>query len=163
MICEAGRVTAIEGQWAMVETFQISACKSCSAKAGCGQSALGSIFSGKRHLVKVSTGEFADKLHVDDEVELAIADDIMLSSSMMVYLLPLFAMIAGAVSGPAIFTFLSGDLPALLGAGAGFVLACIGLRAFSLANADNPRFQPVLHKILSSVHDSAAEAIQIQS
>ena len=68
MICEAGRVAAIDGQWAMVETFQVSACKSCSAKAGCGQSVLGSIFSGKRHLVRVAVGEFADKLKVVEKI-----------------------------------------------------------------------------------------------
>ncbi|NRB37501.1 MAG: SoxR reducing system RseC family protein [Pseudomonadales bacterium] len=161
MICETGRVTAIEGSWVLVETFQISSCKSCSAKAGCGQSVLGSVFSGKRHQVRVSIGDFSEQLKINDQVELAIDDDIMLRSSVMVYLLPLFAMIVGAVAGPGIFTFLSGDMPALLGAAAGFILACLALRAFSVANADNPKYQPVLHKILSSAALTQTQAIQL--
>lgn len=161
MICEAGRIDSIQGEWAFVETFQVSACQSCSAKAGCGTSALGSIFSGKRHLVKVAVGQFSGQLQVGDQVELAIDDDTMLRSSMMVYLLPLFAMILGALSGPSIFTFLVGDAPALLGAAAGFTLACLALRAFSLANTDNPKYQPILHKIIQSAVETQVQNIEL--
>ena len=161
MICETGRVDSLDGEWAFVETFQVSSCKSCSAKAGCGTSVLGSVFSGKRHLIKVAVGSFSGQLQVGDQVELAIDDEIMLRSSLMVYILPLFAMIIGAFSGPSIFSFLSGDAPALLGAMSGFVLTCVILRAFSLANANNPKYQPILNKIVSSATESGVDVISV--
>ena len=151
----------IETPWAWVEVMQTSACQSCSAKAGCGQSALGSIFSGKRHLVKVAAQEFQGKLKIGDEVELGIDEHTMLRSSLMVYMLPLFSMILAALAGDYFFTFIEGDLPALLGAALGFVGACIVLRAFSQANAENPRFQPVLQRILYSPAPESIETVNI--
>lgn len=156
MICESGHVVSIDGPWAMVETYQMSSCKTCSAKAGCGQQLLGSVFAGKRHLVKVSAQKFLSDLAIGDQVELAIDEKAMLKGSFLVYLLPLMLMIAGAVVAPMLVST-TGDLPALMGAATGFILACSLLRGFSLSNANNPQFQPVIHKILQSQSSMSAD------
>ncbi len=152
MICESGRVSKLDGSWAWIETMQMSACTSCSAKKGCGQSALGSVFSGKRHLVKVSVPDAMSDIAVNDKVELAIDELVMLRSSVMVYLLPLLSMVIGAL----IFSHLyatDDDWAAILGALVGFSGACFALRRFSLARANDVAYQPILHKIITRASD----------
>ncbi len=145
MICESGKVIAIEQDIAWVETFQTSSCTACSAKAGCGTGVLNSIFAGKRHYVKVSLKQHSQAIHLHDEVELSIPDHIMLKSSFWVYLLPLALMIAGALIG---LEFQSNDAGSILGAVSGLILSGLILRAHAVLHQHDARFQPTLHRII---------------
>jgi sigma-E factor negative regulatory protein RseC len=149
MICEAGRVVSIENDWVWVETHQTTACKSCSAKAGCGQSLINSVFSGKRHYVKVAANGIKDKVHLHDEVEIAIPENVMLRGSFLLYLLPLAGLIAGAIMGQH-FISAQGDLGSIAGAIAGFSITAVFIRWHSHRNSANPAYQPVLHRIVRS-------------
>ena len=149
MICESGYVTSIEGGWVWVETQQTSACNACNARSGCGQGLLNSVFSGKRHHVRVAAGGYKGKVSVSDQVEIAIPEHVMLQGSFWVYLLPLVLMIAGAVFAQSWSQEVS-DLHSMVGAGLGFIVAGIILRWHSVRHQSNPKYQPVLHRILQS-------------
>ncbi len=160
MICESGSVVSVEGDWVWVETRQTSACNACNARSGCGQGLLNSVFSGKRHLVKVAADSFKGKVSVDDQVEIAIPEHVMLQGSFWVYLLPLVLMIAGAVVAQN-WSQETSDLPSIVGAGLGFLTAGIILRWHSVRHQANPKYQPVLHSILQSA-SKPAEVVTIQ-
>lgn len=158
MICESGRVVSIESDWVWVETHQTTSCQSCSAKSGCGQSLINSVFSGKRHYIKVAANGIKDTVHLHDEVEIAIPEHVMLKGSFIMYLLPLVFLIAGAVVGEH-FTVGKGDLGAISGAIAGFCMAAVFIRWHSNKNSANPAYQPVLHRIVRSASLSAGPVI----
>ncbi|MEX2476619.1 SoxR reducing system RseC family protein [Marinobacter sp.] len=114
MITESGKVVAIEGHRAWVQTIRNSACQSCSARHGCGQKVLASASGGKANQVLVSNGLSAV---VGDEVILAIDEAALLRASMLVYAVPLVLMVVGAVIG---HQWSGGyDLAAMAGAAAG--------------------------------------------
>jgi len=144
-------VVSIEGDSVWVETRQTSACNACSARAGCGQGFLNSVFSGKRHHVKVAADSFKGQLAVNDQVEIAIPEHVMLQGSFWVYLLPLLMMIVGAVVAQQ-WSQETNDLYSMTGAGLGFILAAMMLRWHSARHQANPKYQPVLHRILQSAN-----------
>ena len=155
MICESGKVVAIDQQRIWVETFQTSSCTACSAKVGCGTKVLNSLFSGKRHYVEVGHNDQLPAVKLYDEVEIAIPENIMLSSSFWVYLLPLVFMLAGAFLGN---SFHSSDLGSISGAALGLIAAGIVIKTHAVFYRHDPRFQPVIHRVLRSNH-AISEAI----
>lgn len=96
MITERGRVIAVRGGQAWVQTIRMSACQSCSARAACGQRALASVSGGRANQVLVANTLDAG---VGDEVSVAIAESALLQASLLVYALPLVLMVAGAIAG----------------------------------------------------------------
>lgn len=121
MITETGKVVAVEGDKAWVQTIRASACQSCSARAGCGQRALASVSGGRANQVLVINSASA---RVGDEVVLGIDEQSLLRASLMVYGVPLLLMLAFCIAG---FQWLGGsDLSAIVGAlsgmGVGFLL-----------------------------------------
>ncbi len=161
MICESGRVVSIENEWVWVETLQTTSCKSCSAKSGCGQGLINSVFSGKRHYIKVAANGIQEPVSLNDVVEIAIPENVMLRGSFLMYLLPLAALIAGAIMGEH-FVIGQGDLGSISGAIAGFSLAAVFIRWHSHKNSDNPAYQPVLHRIVSPATLSSAQPVIFQ-
>ena len=148
MICENGRVVSIEGDWVWVETLRTSSCVSCSAKAGCGQNLLNSIFSGKRHYVKVALNGFAEQVKLHDEVEIAIPENGILKGSLLMYIFPLLMLIVGAGAAQELVGENNGY--SILGAIMGFVSALLIVRVHSYLHRSDPSYLPILHKILSS-------------
>lgn len=117
MITERGRVIAVTGDQAWVQTLRLSACQSCSARAACGQRALASVSGGRANQVRVANTLGAS---VGDEVSLAIAESALLRASLLVYALPLLLMVVGAIGG---HQWAPGsDAYAMAGAAAGLAL-----------------------------------------
>lgn len=114
MITESGKVVAVTGDHAWVQTIRTSACQSCSARNGCGQKVLASATSGRANQVRVLNSVNAC---VGEEVTLGIEESALLSASLLVYALPLLLMVAASIIGH----YLSGgsDFAAMAGAAAG--------------------------------------------
>lgn len=157
MICESGRVVSVDGEWVWVETLRTSSCVKCSAKAGCGQSLLNSIFAGKRHYVKVAANGMADKVHLHDQVEIAIPEHGIVKGSFVMYLFPLLMLIVGA--GMAQEMAGSSDAYTIAGAAAGFLLSLLLVRLHAFLHRADPTYQPVLHRIISS---ASAQVVCVQ-
>lgn len=130
MIVETGRVVAVETDVLWVETIQQSSCGTCAAKNGCGQGLMNRVFDGRRNQLKVPLGQFsAADFAVDDQVELGVQESALVSSAMVVYLLPLLSLIAGMALTSHWF---ASDGMAALGAGLGFTGGLGILRLYNL-------------------------------
>ena len=91
MIEELAVVVKIENHQVWVEAGQNSACGGCLQKASCTTNALGSVI--KKKSVPVDSDM---QLKTGDEVMVAIDENLLLRASLVLYLLPLIALITGA-------------------------------------------------------------------
>lgn len=121
MIEERGRVLSVEPGAVWVATIQQSACNSCQARAGCGQSLLNRLGAGRRQgsVRALDTGRHK----VGDEVVIGIPESAVLRGSTLVYVLPLlglflFSLLAQAIGLREPVVIAAG----FAGMGVGFVL-----------------------------------------
>jgi len=148
MICEQGKVVAIEDGKAFVEVIQQSSCQACSANKACGTKVIKGLFQAKRHYLKLSFAHLAESPKIGDAVEIEINESALLLSSLMVYILPLIGMLSGALAFDALWQAALGDIAAILGAGLGFVTALAVARVYAWTQADNAIFLPKLQRVL---------------
>ena len=149
MICETGRIIAMEGEWVWIETQQMSACHSCAAKAGCGQHLLSNVFPSKRQHLKLSTRTFADTVQLYDNVELAIPEQSIVKGAFLLYGLPLLMLLLGTVAASSFFP--ANDAMAGLGAFIGFSAAVLIVRGHAYWHRDDPQYHPMIKRILPNV------------
>ena len=95
MIEETAHVVETQGEYAWVETERRSSCGSCSAK-GCGTGALSKILGRRSQRLKVLNPIDAK---AGDTVVLGIHEQALLKGSLAVYIVPLLAMLGGALLG----------------------------------------------------------------
>lgn len=91
MIEESAVVVKIENRQVWVESGPNSGCGACMQKASCSSSAIGSML--KKKSVPVDSDL---QLKTGDRVMVAIDENLLLRASLLVYLLPLIALFAGA-------------------------------------------------------------------
>ena len=143
MITETGKVVAVDGDRAWVQTIRASACESCSARHGCGQRVLASASGGRANQVLVVNRLGAQ---VGDSVDLAIEESALLQASLLVYAVPLSLMVAGAIAG---HQWSGGqDLAAILGAITGMVTGFFVARRLQRRSGD--QYEPRMVRILSA-------------
>ena len=155
MIKESGRIVAIEDDCLWVETIRQSTCNSCSARKGCGHSLLNKVSEGRRHHVRVLLGsQSAADFIVDDQVDISIPEQVLVGGALLVYMLPLITMLAAATL---VSQWWPGDVPAFLGAVAGFVLGIGVVRLHGQLNRNNRALQPI---VLGKTVQSNNQAVQ---
>jgi sigma-E factor negative regulatory protein RseC len=155
VISETGRVVGIEDQALWVETIRRSTCGSCVAQKGCGQGLMNKVTDGRRNQLRVLLGSLAaDSFQLNDEVEISIPERALIVGSMMVYLVPLFTMIAGMALAA---QYRPGDVTAALGALSGFLMGMVVVRLHAMYIQNKPAFQAtVVPKYVPSLIDSVA-------
>lgn len=140
MLEENGRVVRIESDTVWVEMIKQSACSSCSAQKGCGQSLLAKVGDGKRLEIQVDNPQHLEVV-LNDEITLGVGERSFLTASLLVYLLPLAIMFsASAILQLSDFDEPQVILGAFLGLAAGFGLT----RFVSGLLAQNCSYRPVL-------------------
>lgn len=140
MITETGRVVAIDADSVIVETIRQSSCNSCAAQKGCGQSLLNKIGDGQRNHMRVLLGRFeATDFHLDDDVDIAVPEHVLVSGALVVYLLPLLCLLAGMALAD---HFLNSEAWAAVGAALGFAAGLGGVRLHARQVCRNPDYQP---------------------
>lgn len=146
MIEEIGKVVALEEGAVWVETIRQSACQSCSAKSGCGHSALSKLGRQAVHLRAGTTQHF----DVGEEVVIGVPEAVVVSSSLLAYLMPLVVSLMLALPVDA-YTHSDG-YTALAGL-AGLALGFVGLRLHFKYNQHDERYQPqVLRRVGGSAY-----------
>ncbi|EGQ7695392.1 SoxR reducing system RseC family protein [Vibrio vulnificus] len=75
---------------------QQTSCSSCSSQKNCGTGVVSKAFGNKSLLWHLETQR---RLHVGQVVEIGIPEQSLLQSAMLVYLLPIVAMLLGALFG----------------------------------------------------------------
>ncbi|WP_461482034.1 SoxR reducing system RseC family protein [Porticoccus sp.] len=146
MIKETGRVIALETDGLWVETIQRSACHSCALQKGCGQGVLAR-FAGKPAAIRVLPGDCDIRnLHPDDQVVIGIPEDVLVRGTLLIYLLPLVLLVAGAALAASVS---SSDIMVACGAALGLFGGGLIARLHSMVNKNNSRVQPILLEQLS--------------
>lgn len=98
MIEERGRVLSVEEGAVWVETVRRSACDSCQARNGCGQSVLQRLGLGARSgFIRVLDEQAESRRQVGEEIIIGIPESAVLHGSTVVYLTPLLTLFAGAL------------------------------------------------------------------
>jgi len=139
MILETGTVVAVEADSLWVETIQRSTCEACAAKKGCGQRVLSKL-TGKTNRIRVLFGaQSPKKVSPGQSVTIGIPEDVIVSGSILVYILPVVAAVIGA--------WLLGsqnDALGILGAARGLLLSGLIVNLQSKKARNDLRLNPVL-------------------
>lgn len=143
MIEERARVIAVRNDQLLLEAQTQSACGGCEARQGCGTSVL-SKWVGRRFTRFQAKNTV--NARVGDEVVVGLAEEAMLKGSVLVYLMPLLAMIVMAVLADSLIPFdaAARDLLVLSAAFAGFLLMLVVSRLFLSSRRNRSQLQPVV-------------------
>ena len=137
MIEETGRVVAVEEGAVWVETIRQSACQSCSAKAGCGHSALSKLGRQTVHFRATANSRYA----VGDDVVIGVPESLVVTSSLLAYLMPLVVALGLALTAD---HFTGSDGWAALAGMLGLAVGFAALRWYFRRNRLDDRYQPVV-------------------
>ncbi len=153
MLTENARILAIDEDCLWVESIQQTTCKSCSAKSSCGAGLLNKIHTARRNQIRVlfSAKQQASDFQIGDRVVIAIPESLVLKMSLLLYLLPLVGLIAGAALGQYLFEqyeglvqFIGQEMQSIIFAAVGFVVAICYIRRRAKQSEYDKRLQPVL-------------------
>lgn len=147
MIEERARVSRVEGDGVYVETLRKSACSSCKMSAGCGNSLLDNLFSGKRHLVRVLPHKGVKQ---GDEVIIGLPEEALLKGSFLVYTVPILLMIIVAVL-VAVLLPTAADGWVVLAGLSGLFAGFAWLRYYTGCIRYDERYQPVIVRKVSNL------------
>lgn len=141
MIEECGRVVAVEADGAWVATLSRSGCGRCAETGGCGRQSIFRLFGERQHHVfaRAAGGEAAG-LAPGDPVMIGVPEGLLLRAALLVYLLPLVGLLAGALAGQS----LAGEGGSIfLGVG-GLALGFLGARIIAQRRQHDAGWQPVI-------------------
>ena len=144
MIKETATVLSIEDDALWVETEQSSACSGCGVEKECGQNTLFSGLMGKASANTTAIRALLsteDKNHyqVNDQVLIGVPDHVVVSGTLLLYLLPLLTMIIGVT---VVYHWGGSDAMMALGALFGLVAGSALVRFRSRKHRQNPAIQP---------------------
>ena len=141
MIEEQGLVIAVEAGTVVVQTQRASTCGSCASKQDCGTSVLAKGMGKGVTNLRIVTDQ---DVKVGDRVTLAIEESALLKGSLFIYLLPLVALILGALLGEYCSNLLSihNELLSVLFGVAGLVGSFLLARLNLHARQFQQRIQP---------------------
>ncbi|KXI28689.1 SoxR reducing system RseC family protein [Paraglaciecola hydrolytica] len=146
MVEEIGIVVRIDIeqgiQYLWIETEVKTTCSSCQAQKNCGTSVVAKAFTNKKQQLKLA---YAQTVELGQKIKIGIPEERLLSASLLVYLLPIFALMSGSVLASLVLPMfaLDSELWQVL---AGFTLAFIaflGVKNY-LNGANQQHFCPQL-------------------
>ena len=142
MIEEIGVVITAQGDIAEVEGQRRSTCGGCAVNRACGTSLIARYFGRRRSLLRAHNSIGA---RPGDRVVLGLPEGALLEASFVAYLVPLLAMMGGAILGDhlaGVWTpAYAQGISVLCGFGA-LAVALVWLRKFGRTKASDERFQP---------------------
>lgn len=111
MIEESVQVLSVEVDYLWVEGVQGSACQSCAVQRGCGQGLLAKLGARPVRLRVSLSGRDPAMFQAGQNVTIGIADNVVARGSLLMYLLPLLALLGGIGLGE---RFLDNDFAAMI-------------------------------------------------
>ena len=136
MFKETGKIIGFEGGQANIQMLQSDNCNHCGAKTAC--SGLG----GGERIIRLPVGP---NLHVNDLIELSFESSTRIASAIIVFLLPVFAMIAGLAI--AIMKYGDADKYAIIGSFGGLAIGFVLVWLINKLLAKKAVWNPVVRKI----------------
>ena len=109
--------------------------------------------------MRVARGAFEQtEIDINDQVDISVPELMIVSGAAIVYLLPLFSMLAVMIGAEALFAT---EAAAALGALLGLVLGVVLVRIHALWLAGKPQYQPVVSSHTKSQINDQVQAVQI--
>lgn len=124
MIEEYAVVTSCVNSRVTLEIERRTACSLCGQKRGCGNATWGKLLGHKSHAFEAENSIHAN---VGDSVVVGIDEHTMLNSVFLLYVLPLLAMLIGAVLAD---SFLKNEFLVILSAALGLVLGFLWVKRY---------------------------------
>lgn len=155
MIEEEAIVISTEGDHAVVETRRKSSCGSCAARTGCGTALLDRVFGNRRASLRVLNSVQAKP---GDGVILGLSERALTRGSLLVYILPLVAMILAAGLGRWIGmqnSLFSPETLSIIGGLCGLAFGLLGMNRIGKMLESQSEFQAVTLRIIPAVTISA--------
>jgi sigma-E factor negative regulatory protein RseC len=143
VIEEHARVIAVQNGQLLLEAQTKASCSACAVKQGCGTSVISKWVGRKFTRFQAPNTVNA---RVGDEVVVGLAEEAMLKGSVLVYLLPLLAMIGFALLADSLIAAdtASRELMVLIAAVAGFSLMLVISRLLLSTGSNSSKLTPVV-------------------
>lgn len=138
-------VVLLEGPDAIVESRPSGGCGQCDNEKGCGSGKLSQLLRTQPRRFRVRNGIHA---RVGEEVQVSVADGVLLRSALVMYLFPLLLALGGGMLGThwASEGVASSDAYAAIGVAAGLALGFMLVRLPILRRHLLPSFPPVISR-----------------
>ena len=142
MVRERGVIESIAGKKAMVRIEKSSACSACESRDSCDAA------SGKGMTIEVANELMASE---GDVVEISISSGSFLKLTLLVYFVPVVALIAGACLGNELGTLVGFNvtLAAILAGGTAMGATFLALRQFDRYQRKKRTLSPKMTRILA--------------
>lgn len=142
----------MEGEYALVQTLRRSTCDACEANQSCGTSVLSKVLGQRYARIRVLN---TPRANIGDTVMIALGESGLLKSALVVYCLPLLAIVLFVVLGRLMLGANFTEGLAIVFGLAGFVAALCLVRLLATRMAHNVDYQPVILAVESEHGDSA--------
>ena len=140
MITEPATVLRVSGDVVWVRCEAQQACRRCAEGRGCGGGLLGRLLGDRLRTVRVTGGGI--EVDIGDRVLIGLAETALVRASVAMYLVPLLAMLAGAIGLGQVGG--AGEIWAVAGGAAGFFAGLVHARRFGDRHGSDSRYQPVV-------------------
>ena len=144
MIKQTAVVTKAEHGTAQVKVVRESTCGQCSVQKGCGTSVFSKVLGNKFSEITVLNPVDAE---AGDIVILGLAESVLVTSAMLMYLFPLLMMFGGAMVIVMLNNWLGfelGQLWVIAASFSGLIVAYRIIKRVSSRHSNNKKFQPVI-------------------
>ena len=141
MVEEQAIVVDLKDEMAMLEVIRRKPCGLCGQTRGCGVSMWGRLF---RHRPRIFKALNRIDAKVGDFVIVGVEEQALLRSSLLVYGVPLLALLAGAIIASLGWGGEHRDASALIGAVLGLVVGLLWVKGHTTAHTFDSRYQPVI-------------------
>lgn len=137
-------VVLLDGPDAIVESRPSGGCGHCDNQQGCGSGNLSQLFCTEPRRFRVHNGIDA---HIGEEVQVSVADGVLLRTALVMYLLPLLLALVGGMLGSQLASdSASSDGYAALGVAFGLASGFVGVRLSVLRHRLLPTAPPVISR-----------------
>ncbi|WP_318493992.1 SoxR reducing system RseC family protein [Photobacterium leiognathi] len=142
-------VTAVDKGAVTVSCQQQTSCGHCASRESCGTGIVSKAIPGRVHDIKIMT---KSPLTIGQVVEIGLSERRMLSSALLVYMLPLLFLVLGSALGQWVFIDLAGSNE--LGViGSAAIATTVGLliaRYYAKRLEGNSAYKPTLIRVLGA-------------
>ncbi|WP_413110977.1 SoxR reducing system RseC family protein [Thaumasiovibrio sp. DFM-14] len=141
MMTSLATVVAVESGCVTVSCEQKSSCGHCGSRDTCGSGIVSTAMPAKQHHIRIVTDE---TLSVGQWIEIGLPEQTVVRSAVLIYLLPLVAMLLGAVLGQWWFSPNTSmhEGGTIMVAGLFFGLTFLGVKQYSQRLEADSDYQP---------------------
>jgi sigma-E factor negative regulatory protein RseC len=146
MLEEQGVVISADNNSATVQIQRTTSCGHCAAKQGCDSASVANRLGKQYMQVKVANHSH-HAVKVGDNVVVGLPEQSLLKGAILVYLVPLFGLFAGAIGGEIVTASASlphSELLSVLSSLVGFSVGLFAVKRLSLNLLSDTRYQPVI-------------------